>query len=807
MGQKTTYRFPFSSYPAVRILFFLIAGIIVSSATTIALSRWTLLWFLTLCIWIGIEWIGRKKYPVFGAHLSGILYMLLLSLVGGILHSSTSVALGKTIDIKNKLNLYSWENIRIKGSIKDKGISANGRDVYKIWVDETQLPQGDQYHHKYLLRIFNDKSESLENPSGSKIVMNVTLYSFPERRNIHEFDYGEWLLKNGFSGHGEIIKIIEQKPPTGLSWSYIREGIQHNVDTIFDEKVAPLAKALLLGYKQELHADTKVHFARSGLSHIMAVSGLHVGFIIAPFWLLIPFLWRSKYGKWFGLIGVTILLVGYAGITGFSASVSRAALMAWFLTYGKLFHKLRNSVNLTAVAAIIILMIQPNQLFDVGFQLSFSAVFIILLVMPHAQMIIPQKYRFGVIGGGLTIMLVSVVVQIGIFPILVYYFGEFAVAGPIANTLVLPFLTIVVPVGLLLSIVGPVAINVVQTVATPIGFMLNWIEFVANSLGSRTGSFISVQQVSVVVFFIWALLIGTIASIRIPRIRWKMVVGLLCMINLFLIERILEKSGANNMVVTFLDVGQGDAIHIKTPGGKHILIDAGRWSPMGNSGERVLLPYFEHKGINELDAVLLSHPHADHIGGMPDLLQQIDIQSIYESDLSYESELYKTMHQYVVEKDISVYQPKAGEIIDIDPAIRIFVIGPEKETSGSGNPNNRSLAFKLVYGETSMLFTGDAEEKQEKEIAGRYGNFLKSDLYKIGHHSSNTSSNIDLLEVAMPEISVASLAFRNVFGHPGSDAIKRLTNIGTDLRFTSLTGSIVYESNGKDFIDSDWRYK
>lgn len=799
MSNRSTYQFPFASLPALRIALLLIAGILAGWASFSYTLRGGYIWAYGtfFLLWLLTEYRRGTNLNVLKAFLSTILYSLLIVLFGATLYGFEQARQEKIVTNASPLDLYEWETVIIEGEISTTGTSRSGRVIYEIDADQTTFPEGVGWNHPYKIRVYADADKKKPYGAGTYIKSEVRLFAFPEVRNPHDFDYGAWLHSRNIVAHGDLQSVIYTEPLETTGWNRLRTYVQKNIEYLFDDNVAPLAKALMIGYKDELTQEERASFSRSGLSHIMAVSGMHVGFIIAPFWLIIPFLWRRKSGKWIGLIIMTLLLFGYAGLTGFSASVSRASIMAWLLTYGKLFHKLRHSVNLLAVAAVILLIIQPSQLFDVGFQLSFSAVFIILLILPEAQRIIPERHRFGWKGGLATIILISVVVQLGLFPILTAYFGEFSYIGPLANALVVPLLSITVPTGLIITLFNNISIGASEWIAVPVSWILLWINSVASYFGGDVAGYIEFKETSYFLFIIWLFAILCAASIRMPSLRWKLLICLAASLNLFLAEKIINASADHNLVVTVLDVGQGDAIHIQTPSGKNILVDTGRWNPMGNSGERVVLPFLEHLAIEKLDAVILSHPHADHIGGLPSIMHAIPIDTLYHSDYPYDSQLYRQYNRLADVKNIPVRDVAAGYMIPVDPLIRLFVLGPEAKGRPDRNPNNHSLVLLLQYGETSFLFTGDAEKNQEGQLADRYGDFLDVNFLKAGHHGSRTSSTRAFIEAVSPEIAVASLSFRNRFNHPNIEAITNIAESGSKKYFTSLSGALIFKSDGQ----------
>ncbi len=799
MGDQNSYQFPFAAYPALRLLVLFATGIAIAHLLETVTLQFSLIGTgLVVLFWIAGELIQKRRNLLFGSYIAIICYCLIIFFSGAFWYSLQHHVQRDSEIRANPIQLFEWENIDIKADVIQNGWSQSGREVYEVETKLINLPSDVKWQEQIKMRLYGDEESNNEILPGNRIHAEVRLYSFPEKRNPHEFDYGEWLKSQSIYAHGELIDVHQAERKAKFGWEPIREYVQSNIDEFFDERSAPFAKALFLGYKEELTQDERNAFSRAGLSHIMAVSGLHVGFVVAPFWLIIPWLWASKKRKWAGLFLLTILLFGYAGLTGFSASVSRASLMAWLLTFGKLFHKIRFSINVTALAAIILLLFDPGQLFEIGYQLSFSAVFIILLVMPEAQRIIPEKHRFNWVGSLLTIIVISFIVQLGLFPILTQYFGEFSIVGPAANALVLPLLAITVPVGLMISLIGGLLPFVIQVLSVPVSYSIYWVQHVATYFGELEYGYLAVTHSSIFIYMIWGFSVAVVATIRISAMRWKMVICLLVAINGFMIESTIQKPSTQKLKITMLDVGQGDAVHIKTPAGKNLLVDTGRWTPMGNSGERVLLPYLEYKNIDKLDAVILSHPHADHIGGLPVLMEEVEIEKIYHSDYPYDSRLYETYTSMAEELNIPLHNVGAGEMLEVDPALLFFVTGPRLDRAPDRNPNNHSLTFRLQYGETSYLFTGDAEREQEAELVEMYGDFLNTDFLKVGHHGSRTSSTTEFVETVQPEISAASLAFRNRFGHPGREAVENLYLVRATNYFTSLDGAIQFISDGEN---------
>lgn len=712
------------------------------------------------------------------------------------IHSNLPITLHEQL-----LSVSEWEEIQIKGRVLSKSKNSSGKERLNAKINEIEIGS-EWYPVNFVSRILWDSDSKVD--LGDVIEVKGTVIPISELRNPSAFNYKTFLSKQGIHSQIRADSVTSVTNSNEFfDWISIRKKALLLVDNNFNEVTSPIAKALLLGYKNELEGDTRQAFARAGLSHIMAVSGLHVGLVIAPFWLIIPFFWTRKHGTKIGLALLILILFFYAGITGFSAPVLRASVMAILLTYGKLFSKSADSINLMGIAALVILIFDPNQLFEIGFQLSFSAVLIILLILPVIQSKIPYWVRIKWYGTPVMVIVISLVVQFGLYPLQAYYFGEVSIISPIANALFVPFLGIVVPLSLLTLIIALFAPSIGFVINYPSLLFLELLNDFVSFSSSLSWAWLEVRKPSGFIFLFWSLFVLMIGSWRNPSIKWKLMICSLSALVLIQGTQVVQSFQPPKLRIIVFDVGQGDASLVQTPSGKNFLIDAGTWSPGSNSGEQILLPYFKENNITKIDAVFLSHPHADHIGGIIDLINNIDIDTIYNSGYKYDSKLYQNYLQLAESKQIPVVSLRSGININLDPELLILTLGPEGSVYNT-DPNQHSLILNIIYGENEFLFTGDAGEDQERRVVENYNDLLDTDFLKVGHHGSRTSSELFFLDKVTPEISVVSVAKNNRFKHPHPEAMDRLISTQSEIYLTSRHKALIFESDGISIKRITW---
>lgn len=788
------YHFPYARYPAVRVALCLIAGIVLGRYSGV-IPVWVLP--VMVAAVFGIEILVYRMISRVLSSAVRWMYLMLIILFG-MAHVGQHSASENAIGPATLFGGLEGRTLTIAGVVRESRLNDAGSLNAVIGVDSVFI-QGQwlRMNARMQVRSFRaDSTMAFIVGQNRYVHADVEIRPFPQRRNPMAFDVARWLKSEGITVTGTLMRVTESlEQDHKLSWLWWRAGMHNLLDRSVDAGVRPLFKAILLGDKGDLDREVRTAFSRAGLSHLMAVSGMHVGFVLMPVWALIPWFWTHEAGRTLGLLIIAGILFFYAGLTGFSSSVSRASITACLLAVGKLFQRNRDSMNTTGVAAILLMVWNPSSIYDVGFQMSFIAVCVILVIGPVIRDWVPPRLRYGWRGNILLFLGISIVVQLGLFPILAGTFGEFSIAGPLANTIGVPVtqaLFLWSMLALPIALVWESAATWVMIPGEYLGWVLLWLVEV---VGTREFAWVRVTEISRFTPVIWFCSIGLLATIQTPQVRFKWLILSLCVLCLIRVERIHTAIKSDVLRVVVYDVGQGDAVLLQTPGGKHILYDTGVMSPFQNSGRSVILPDLQARGVTRLDAVILSHPHADHIGGMLTLIENIEIGVIYQAPLSYRSAVFSGYMGAAERAGIPIVEVKYGDVLPLDRAIRALVLHPNDEQLGH-DPNAHSVSVKIIYGQTSLLLTGDAESIAENAMERRFDEFLKSDWYKAGHHGSKTSSNASFMRYVAPEYVAVSLGYRNRYRHPHREASQNIHKYAKDVGFTSLHGALIYESDG-----------
>jgi competence protein ComEC len=260
------------------------------------------------------------------------------------------------------------------------------------------------------------------------------------------------------------------------------------------------------------------------------------------------------------------------------------------------------------------------------------------------------------------------------------------------------------------------------------------------------------------------------------------------------------EAARKDLVVTFLDCGQGDAAVLQMPGGKVALIDGGPLEDGDgfDAGRDVVLPFLQAQGIRRVDYLVISHPHLDHLGGFKHILENFEVGTVLDPGYSYPSPDYKDVLELVKQKRVGYNVVRSGQTLNWDPALNVRTLGPPDPLPWD-DPNENSLIIQVVHGKVGFMFTGDVEEAGEYEMVIRHGPQLKTQVLKVAHHGSNTSTKKEFLDYVQPETAVISCGRFNRFRHPSKKILSRLEDYKVKVYRTDTQGHIVVRSDGKKY--------
>ncbi len=626
-------------------------------------------------------------------------------------------------------------------------------------------------------------------------------------RNPGEFDF------QSYNNRKNIYGWIFPEQPSQIeiaqnnSWSLSRKifDFRNNIRKIFriytPEISRGLLSALILGDKSDVGAEIHDAFAKTGVIHVLAVSGLHVGYVLFLL-LMIKNMFRLPWG-----IDRIVIIIGlgfFVILTGGKASVIRAAVMAGLYVLAPVVNRQRNIWNIISCAAFVILCVRPTDIYDMGFQLSFVAVISIIFFYNWFEKILPQQLKVSTIQNkGLKfiwgLFLVSFAAQLGTLPLTAHVFGKIPIISLIANVIIVPLIGLLVGVGFLilllfwLPMIGSLLGNAAWSLAQIITYLTNYFSSVSFA------SFDSYFSWSQVVIYYTSVLIVILISHK-EKLKYGIICSLI-LINVLLWSWVVNK---NELQVVFLDVGQGDAALLILPDQKVMLVDAGQRNLHEDYGQKVIIPALDYFGINKINWIVMSHPHSDHIGGVVTVLENVRVDTLWDSFIPYSSLAYSTILSTAAEKGTTVIRPKQGEIKKLSPNLYAQIFAPDSLVAVSQyNVNNASIVFKLVYGETSILFTGDLEHEGD-DLLLPYKDLLSADVLKVAHHGSVTSTTSAFLSHIAPNIAIISVGWKNKFSHPSLDVINRLESNNIDIHRTDLHRALWLKSDGKKFKKVRW---
>ena len=700
------------------------------------------------------------------------------------------------------------------------------KDTYKIKTE---------YKDTNLILSVN-KNKDIELEYGDKILIKGEFVEPSEARNYGGFDYKEYL--KSIKIHGTIkadsIEILAKNSnnPIFTFANNINLKIKENINKLIPEKYSAIFTGLILGDTSKVEEEVNDDFKIANISHVLAISGMHITYIVIGIELLL----KRGIGKRKIRIITIIILVMYMFITGFMPSVVRSSIMGIIMLVSKLIHRKNDIWTSISLSLLILLIYNPFLILNVGLQLSYLGTIGIVCFNKNVYNFLRKlkiqnkkiRYRinrkFILFMDKIKEMLsVTLSAQIVILPILLFNFNILGIYFFISNILVSIIIGPIIIVGFVCILISFISIEIAKilSIFMSVGIqILISISEISHLPFSKI--YIPTPKVwQIVIYYICVIVINRIyiafnskktdfTSIRIRNLvallkfkfrqnRNKVLKVLIVFVSLvFILNTIPQK-----LKIHFVDVGQGDCTFITTPQNKTILIDGGgSMSEEYDVGKSTLLPYILDRGYTKLDYVFISHFDQDHVGGILTILEELRVGQVYISKQEQDSENYQKFLKIVEDKKIKVKVLKQGDCLKIEKNLYFDILWPIEEQIQENVLNNNAMVMKLRYGKFSMLFTGDIEDVAEKKILDFYEekgeDILKSDVLKVAHHGSKTSTTQSFFEKVNPKICLIGVGKNNMFGHPTAEVLERIN--GTKIYRTDENGEIILEveCNGDD---------
>ncbi|MBI3753465.1 MAG: DNA internalization-related competence protein ComEC/Rec2, partial [Deltaproteobacteria bacterium] len=573
-------------------------------------------------------------------------------------------------------------------------------------------------------------------------------------------------------------------------------------------------KALILCEKGEISQHTRNSFSQTGTSHILAISGLHIGIIaFVSYWIILKSLKLSerlmlafdirKIAAFLSIIPVLL----YGAIAGFSVSTQRAVIMVLIFILAVLADREKGFYNTLAAAAFVILIISPLAIYDISFQLSFISVLAIIYLAPKFQklwindgddlagLLPPHPAMKHLKNYLINPLAVSVAASLGTAPFIAWHFHRVSIIGILANIIAVPLMGFMaVPLGLissLASFVYPPFADLILKLSDIILKVSLWIVDIFARLPYASVYTTTPTILEAVLFYL--LIICIIEFKRARVFKYGLAVATLVLIGNYSYWY-YHLNYNPNLKVTFISVGQGDSALVEFPYGKRMLIDGGgSYSDDFDVGERIVAPFLWKNKIKKIDYIILSHPQADHMKGLKFIAEKFDVHEFRWNGESSNDRAYTELMRALDKNNIKQFTANfSTPSLDINGARVTFLNPAQNEHLDT---NNSSLVVRIDYRGASFLFTGDLEAIGEAALLKRNEN-IGAAVLKVPHHGSRTSSTVDFLKAVNPKLAVISLGYSNPFGFPRPEILKRYEELKIPVLRTDVNGAVTVETDG-----------
>lgn len=615
-------------------------------------------------------------------------------------------------------------------------------------------------------------------------------------KNPGTFNYREHLRRENIWGQAFVknCKDIVVTPIKAWPWQHFRQSLATRLAKT-DLANGPAMAALLLGSRSVGREDETL-IRNAGLSHLFAISGMQFAVMTALIFGLVSLITRlfpQIYLKWprqkIASLATLIFIATYLGIVVPQPSIIRAGFMIGAYLLAVILEKQKHLLYVILSSMAGLLLVRPMDIFHISFQLSYLCVLILALIIDPLVKFLETKNWYTSLPKTLVyafnIILVSWILNLLLLPLIFFDFGEANFSGLIHNLWAIPYFDfIVTPLSLAYFELSMLSFSLSDWILPLWDGSLTLFLKILNAVSTAKKTISSAPTphlIHVIIFYAGALIIALT--------RRKSILGLtLALLTLTILYTYYQNHLAYDFRLTQIDVGQGDATLIETKD-KSILVDAGG-SPYFDLGKNVIAPFLRHKWMRSIDVGVITHADIDHYLGFTGLIETFDFGEIWVNDLPEKDETYKKLLSQIREKGIPVRIMNAGTTIELDDKTQLSVLSPGVEQSELPDDNDRSLVLKIEHGGFTTLLTGDISARAEKILLATYGDRLDSDLLKISHHGSRSSSSESFLRAVSPNWAIIGVAEHSHFGHPHHEVLKRLEVLKTKTYRTDLDGAV-----------------
>lgn len=708
----------------------------------------------------------------------------------------------------NDISRHAGEKITVYATIEEPAhvtslAQEKSRVSYVLSIDEVQSKNTKKEAASGKLYLYaRQANQERVFKAGDKIKVTAEVIALHGYNNPGQYDSVASANLQGIRGRmsvsGNAIHLVSENHSF---WKEIMEkwriAIISNIERVMPPSHKAILVGMLFGGYGGIPRDVVVDFATTGIVHILSVSGSHIALVVGLITVLGKGIFRRfAFADQLIPLFAAIFITLYAVFCGLTPPVLRSLIMGLIGLGAVCFNREKDAAVALCLSVLGMLIYQPALIYDLSFQLSFTATAGLVFLNAQTVKILESTIPLYLARP----LAVTIAAQLGVLPFLAWHFNSFSLSSFIANLFIVPIIEGIVILGLLgafssmiISVVGAACL---VTCSLMISLVLQLAEWLADMPAAK----LYVPSIGLAGNIVYYILVGWIygykpknmLSLKDMLEKWPQRSAVAVLMLVFCI--IVYCAYPAPLSVHFIDVGQGDAALIITPHGRAILVDTG--GTLGEStdfdiGYRVLLPYLKHYGVLKIDYLFLTHGHQDHAGGAAGVAGEIPIKNIMLSRENYTRAVLNLLKAAPNSVRIAVYE---GQKVEIDGAV-VNVLHADTGLSQKQPSNEVSSVIQLRYGKHSFLFTGDLPAQGEDEMI-HSGRAFSSTVLKVGHHGSKTSSTVKFLQAVNPEYAVISVGRNNSFGHPHEEVIDRLLFQGSKVYRTDEQGAIVFQTDG-----------